>query len=254
MKNFKDFLKNKKIEYFDEISSTNTILKERAIKGEPENTIIVAEYQTAGRGRLGKTFFSPRGCGVYLSYLIKPDILAQDAVFITVAAAVAMVRALDEVLGIKTQIKWVNDIYYCDKKLCGILTESSIKPDGTLNFAVLGIGLNIKNPPCGYPKEFAYKTTNIENCAGKITNVQKCELFAAFINIFDSIFLDKERKFIKEYKEASCLINREIEILSGKHSGTARVIDIDDNANLVVEKSDGTKISLSSGDVSIKLG
>ena len=121
MKDFEKFLKNKKIEYFEEISSTNTILKERAVKGEPENTIIVAEYQTAGRGRLGKTFFSPRGCGVYLSYLIKPDIQAQDAVYITVAAAVAMVRALNKVLGIKTQVKWVNDIYYCDKKLCGIL-------------------------------------------------------------------------------------------------------------------------------------
>ncbi len=254
MKDFKKFLKNKKIEYFKEISSTNTILKERAVKGEPENTIIVAEYQTAGRGRLGKTFFSPRGCGVYLSYLIKPDILAQDAVYVTVAAAVAMVRALNKVLGIKTQIKWVNDIYCCDKKLCGILTESSINTDGTLNFAVLGIGLNIKNPPCGYPEEFAYKTTNIENITGEITNTQKCELFASFINIFDSIFLDKERKFIKEYKEASCLINREIEILSGKHSGTARVIDIDNNANLVVKKADGTTVSLSSGDVSIKLG
>lgn len=254
MKDLNEFLKNKRVEYFDEISSTNTILKERAVRGEPENTIIVAEYQTAGRGRLGKSFFSPRGCGVYLSYLIKPDIRALDAVFITVAAAVAMVRALDEVLGIKTQIKWVNDIYYCDKKLCGILTESSINPDGRLNFAILGIGLNIKNPPCGYPEEFAYKTTNIENITGKITNSQKCDLFASFINIFDSIFLDKERKFIKEYKEASCLINREIEILSGEHSDTAKVIDIDDNANLVVEKTDGTKISLSSGDVSIKFG
>ncbi len=252
MKDLHKFLQNKKIEYFDEISSTNTVLKERATKGEEENTILVSEYQTAGRGRLGKSFFSPQGCGVYLSYLIKPHIPAKDAVFITVAAAVAMARALSDVLDINTQIKWVNDIYFQDKKLCGILTESSISPDGTLNYAVLGIGINITTPPEGYPREFAYKTTNIENIIGTITSEQKCRLLAAFINNFDNIFCDKEKNYVKEYKEASCLLGREIEILSDEHRGTGIATDIDTNANLIVEKSDGTVVSLCSGDVSIK--
>ena len=252
MKNLEKFLKNKKIEYFDSVSSTNTLLKERAQKGEPENTIIVTEHQTQGRGRLGRTFFSPKGCGIYLSYLIKPEIAADDASFITVAAAIAMVRALRDVLNIETQIKWVNDIYSGDKKLCGILTESAFFPDGKLNYAVLGIGINIKTPPDGYPEEFAYKTTNLENITMKIQNNQKCELMAAFINNFDILFCDKERKYIKEYKEASCLLGREIEILSGQHKGDAIAVDIDENANLVVKKNDGTQVSLSCGDVSIR--
>lgn len=187
-----------------------------------------------------------------MSYLIRPDIAAESALFITVVAAIAMIRALREILNINAQIKWVNDIYFQDKKLCGILTETSVKPDGMLDYAVLGIGINIKTPADGYPSEFAYKTTNIENITGPIAPRQKCELLACFINNFDIIFCDKERNFIKEYKEASCLMNREIEILSGEHKGFATAIDIDNNANLIVKKPDGSIASLYSGDVSIK--
>ncbi len=242
---------NKKIEYFEQITSTNTVLKERAQKGEDENTILISEFQTAGRGRLGKTFFSPKGCGVYLSYLIKPDILASDAVFITVAAAVAMVFALKRVFDIDTKIKWVNDIYYNDKKLCGILTEGSILNDGKLAFAVLGVGINIKNPPGGYPDDFAYKTTNLEEITDVVNDDKKWQLVGEFINIFDNIFSDKEKKYIKEYKEYSCLIGKEIEILSGEHKGFAAVKDIDEQARLIVEKNHKT-YALDSGDVSIK--
>ena len=241
----------KKIEYFDEISSTNTVLKQRAAQGEESNTILISEYQTQGRGRLGKSFFSPRGCGVYLSYLIKPDILATDSVFITVAAAVAMVKAIKKVFLIDTKIKWVNDIYYGDKKLCGILTEGALTPSGKLDYAVLGIGINIKNPPDGYPEEFSYKTTNLEAVTGEITDDKKHRLVAEFINEFDIIFNDNKRSYIKEYKEASCIIGRKIEILSGEHKGFAKAVDIDDDASLIVELPTGETALISSGDVSI---
>lgn len=242
---------NKKIEYFKEITSTNTVLKERALLGESENTILISEFQTAGRGRLGKTFFSPHGCGVYLSYLIKPDIKPCDAVFITVAAAVAMTRAIHNVLGINTQIKWVNDIYYNGKKLCGILTEGGISSSGKLAYAVLGLGINIKTPPEGYPEEFSYKTTNIEEIAGKIDDSKKWQLIGEFINIFDKVFSDKTMSYIKEYKERSCLIGKEIEILSGEHKGFGKAVDIDDSARLIVE-TNGKVYAIDSGDVSIR--
>ena len=242
---------NKKIEYFEEITSTNTVLKERASKGEQKNTILISEFQTAGRGRLGKTFFSPKGCGAYLSYLIKPDMYAKDAVFITVAAAVAMKRALKKVFDIDTQIKWVNDIYFKNKKLCGILTEGSILNNKKLAFAVLGVGINIKNPPFGYPDDFAFKATNLEEIKGTISDEEKWQLIGEFINIFDNIFFDKDRSYIKEYIEASCLIGKEIEILSGEHKGFAIAKTIDENARLIVEKDNKT-FTLDSGDVSIK--
>lgn len=241
----------KKIEYHEMITSTNTVLKERAQKGESENVVLLSEFQTAGRGRLGKTFFSPKGCGIYLSYLIRPDIAATDATFITVAAAVALKRAFFDILNIETQIKWVNDIYYQDKKLCGILTEAGYTRDGKIDYAVLGVGINVKNPPFDYPEDFAYKTTNIERISGIPDEDTKCYLVASFLNNFDKIFADKTKSYMKEYKEASCIIGKEIEILSGKYKGYAKAIDIDENANLVVSLPDET-VALSSGDVSIR--
>lgn len=247
------YLNEKKtVKYFEKITSTNTVLKELAKNGEPENTILISEYQTEGRGRFKKTFFSPSGCGVYLSYLLRPEIKPKDSVFITIAAAVSMVRAIDKVFNVKTQIKWVNDIYYNGKKLCGILTEGKISNENTLSYAVLGVGLNIKTPPNGYPADFAYKTTNLEKISGEISDDKKWKLAAEFINNFDKVFSDKSFSYVKEYKEASCITGREIEILSGEHKGLARVIDIDDRARLIVKK-DGKIILLDSGDISIRI-
>lgn len=245
------YLTNKKtIKYFDEITSTNTVLKEMAEKGEKENTIFVSEYQTAGRGRFNKSFFSPKGCGIYLSYLIKPDITPFDSVFITVAAAVSMVRAINKVFNIKTKIKWVNDIYFNDKKLCGILTEGKISNENSLSYAVVGVGINIKTPSEGYPKDFSYKTTNLEEIVKTVDGEKKWQLVAEFINNFDKVFSDKSFSYVKEYKEASCIIGRNIDILSGPHKGKACVLDIDEKARLVVKKGNDT-ILLDSGDVSI---
>ncbi len=247
------YLKLKKnIEYFDEISSTNTVLKKRAQSSDDENTVLISEFQTEGRGRLGKSFFSPRGCGIYLSYLIRPQILPKDAVFVTVAAAVAARRAFSEVLHIDTQIKWVNDIYYDNKKLCGILTEAGMSKGEFLDYVVVGIGINIKNPPEGYPEEFSYKTTNIERIIGVIDEDTKSRLIASLLNNFDEVFSDKTFAYVKEYKEASCIIGKEIEILSGEHQGYAKAVDIDNDANLKVLLPDGSYAHLSSGDVSIR--
>jgi len=252
LEKLKKYLKSsKKVKYFDEISSTNTVLKEMAQKGASENTILISEYQTQGRGRLGKSFFSPKGCGIYLSYLLKPESTPDNAQFLTVAAAVAIRRALISVLNIKTEIKWVNDIYFDNKKLCGILTEAGISSSGSLDYAILGIGLNIKTPECGYPEEFSYKTTNLESIKGQITEEKKWQLTAEFINIFDEIWEDKNRFYVEEYKEASCIIGKEIEILSGEYKGFAKAVDIDNNANLIVELKCGKTVALGTGDVSI---
>ena len=246
---------DKNIQYFDVLDSTNTALKKMAQEGAYEGTVLVTEMQTQGRGRLGKTFFSPKGCGIYFSLLLRPKCKAQDACLITIGAAVAVRRALLKLFKLDTQIKWVNDIYHKGKKLCGILTESSVDATSdSLHFAVLGIGLNIKTPKEGYPEEFAFKTTNLTETGVCLSNDFKNQLIGEILNQFDNIYQQlNEKTYLEEYKAASCLLGQKINILSGQHAGEATALDIDTDANLVVRLPDGSIKKLSSGDVSIAL-
>ena len=137
-----------------EVTSTNTLLKAQAEQGAPEGTVLIAESQTAGKGRLGRHFTSPPGTGIYFSLLLRPHCTAEKSLFITTTAAVAVCEAIEQVTGLNPQIKWVNDIYLNEKKVCGILTEASVDfENGGLNWAVLGIGINIAVPKEGFPEE-----------------------------------------------------------------------------------------------------
>lgn len=238
----------------DMIPSTNTALKALAAKGIPEGTVLATEHQTMGRGRLGKRFYSPAGCGLYFSLLLRPKIPPEQCVFITVAAAVAVRRAMSKLFSIETQIKWVNDIYYGNKKFCGILTEAAISPNGQLAYAVLGIGLNLLPPPDGYPEEFAYKTTNLTEMGLTLSDDIRSLLLSEILNEFRALYPKLSKKtYLSEYRDASCVIGKDIEILTGPYTGPAKALDIDENANLIVLLPDGRSIPLSSGDVSIHL-
>ena len=240
--------------YKDSTDSTNTDVKKLAENGASEGTLVISEHQTAGRGRLGKTFYSPKGCGLYFSLLLKPQIAPSNAYLLTVAAAVSMKRAIFHIFDKETQIKWVNDIYFNGKKFCGILTESAIEKSASLKYAVLGIGINIYPPENGYPEEFAYKTTNLKEFTDSFPDDFKNKLLSKFLEEFFSIYENLENKeYVKEYRDSSCVTGKEIEILSGEHKGYASAIEIDDDANLLVKLKNGEIVSLSSGDISIRL-
>ena len=137
------------------VTSTNTLLKQAAENGAPEGTVLVAEEQTAGRGRLGRSFYSPAGTGVYFSLVLRPAFSAAESSLITTCAAVAAAGAMEEISGHPTQIKWVNDIYTAGRKVCGILTEAAIDMEsGGLQYAVLGIGINLLKPENDFPEEY----------------------------------------------------------------------------------------------------
>ena len=138
------------------ISSTNTVLKALAADGAGANLALVAEHQTAGRGRMGRSFCSPSGTGLYFSLLLRPKVPAAEAMSITACAAVAVSRTIEELTGRSTRIKWVNDILIGQKKVCGILTEAGIDAEtGMLRYAVIGVGINVREPEGGFPPEIA---------------------------------------------------------------------------------------------------
>lgn len=247
-----DELKSKiKIQVLEKTTSTNTLVKERASEND-EGFVVVAGEQTAGRGRMGRSFFSPGDSGVYMSLLLKPEIKPEDAVQITTAAAVSVCRALDS-LGVKgSKIKWVNDVFVGNKKVCGILTESSFSlENGMLDFAVLGVGINIYESAEGFPEE-------IKNIAGAVWSEQKENLRNRFIALFLNEFFDfynsiSSKKHLNEYKERSFVLGREVTVVQGEETEIAKAIDIDKNCNLVVESKDGTTKNLYFGEISVRL-
>lgn len=246
-----DLKKKIKLQVLDKATSTNTLVKELASEND-EGFMIVAGEQTAGRGRMGRSFFSPGDSGVYMSLLLKPEINPEDAVQITTAAAVAVCKALN-CLGVYGQeIKWVNDIYIGNKKVCGILTESSFNSENKkLDFAVLGVGINIYESAEGFPDE-------IKNIAGAVFSERKQDLrngfIAAFINEFFSYYkVLSSKNHMKEYKEKNFVLGKEINIIQGENIRIGKAIDIDENCNLVVELPDGRTEKLYSGEISVRV-
>lgn len=234
-----------------EVTSTITVLKELAEKGEPEGTVLIAQRQTAGKGRQGRSFFSPKNMGLYLSILLRPKFTAEQSLFITTAAAVATAKAIEAVSDKKAEIKWVNDVYVDNKKVCGILTEASIDfESGGLQYAVLGIGVNVKEPEGGFPDELKdiatalYKGDPPEQTRSKLA----AEIISSFFEFYQNL---EDKAFMQEYRERSFLTGRDIVFTMGNQSTSGTVIGIDDDARLVVRLEDGTEERYMTGEVSL---
>lgn len=235
---------------YDTLPSTNTLAKELGEAGAAEGTVVIASHQTAGKGTRGRSFYSPDATGLYMSVLLRPTMHAKDALLITTAAAVAVCRAVERLSAKQPLIKWVNDVYCDGKKVCGILTESSLKTGSAmLDYAVLGVGVNVSPPTSGFPKD-------IEQIAGTVfdTPTDVSPLAALILDEFFSLYTALgERRFVREYRERSCLLGREITVCNGGDTAKTVALDIDDDCRLVVRYENGEVVSLSSGDVSVRL-
>lgn len=238
--------------YFLEIDSTNRYLKELAAAGAPEGTVVIANKQSAGRGRLGRSFFSPEEKGIYMSILLRPEIELQRSVLITSMAAVAVARAVEKVSGIPAQIKWVNDIFIHQKKVCGILTEAGINAEtGSLDYAVLGIGINVGSME--FPEELQNIATSVSNECGR--EVSKEELTEKVLKELEGLYPTLwDGSFLKESKARSILLGKEISVLDAEVPGgayQAKAVELDDMGHLVIER-DGRREVLNSGEVSVR--
>ena len=241
-----------KVIVLDDIDSTNNYLKKLAEDGEKENTVVIAKHQSGGKGRMGRSFFSPKS-GLYMSILLRPNFSAEKSLFITTATAVAVSDAIDSLSDKSSSIKWVNDVFIDSKKVCGILTEASIDFEtGGLSYAVVGLGVNLYHPADGFPED-------IKNIAGtvfdsEISGDEKAKFAAEIINGFFNIYNNFENSdFMKRYKSKSFILGKKINVIKGDKKIPATAIDIDDEARLLVEYETGERESLFSGEVSIKL-
>ncbi len=236
------------LEVYEETDSTNRIAKELAAAGAEEGTLVLAKRQTGGKGRLGRSFFSPEG-GIYMSMILRPMIPAERALLITTCAAVAVARAIERVCGVKAGIKWVNDIFVDGKKVCGILAEAGLNPDSDIpDYVVLGIGINVKKQQV--PEELQEIVGCLEDAGQSVLNE---DLIATVWEEFDELYRNLSTAvFMEEYKERSILLGREVTVLATEGDYRAVVTDIDTEGHLVIERN-GREEILSSGEVSVRL-
>ena len=230
------------------VGSTNVEARRRAIEGAPEGTVIVAEEQTAGKGRPGKTFFSPAGTGLYLSVVLRPELAVDCAQFLTTAAAVAGAQAIEEVTGRQALIKWVNDIFCDGRKVAGILTEGSVDMEsGCFEYAVLGIGVNVKPPTGGFPSGIADIAGSV--CDDEVSAVRNA-LAAAFLQRFWSLYQNvSEAPFHAEYRRRCFIIGQPVVVTLNGSRVRARAVDLTRDFKLVIELPDKSRRELAYGEV-----
>lgn len=241
----------RKIICFREIDSTNNYAKKIAHENAEHGTAVISEIQTAGKGRMGRTFVSPSNTGIYISIILKNSLNAETAQLITSCAAVSVCQAIDKVCGTDTQIKWVNDIFLNGKKICGILTEASMSFEtGTLDYAVIGIGINVFSVKNTFSDELLKIASSIEDECGVKTD--RSQLCAEILNFLEENLKSLEnRNFISEYKKRSCITGNYVIVTKGGSERQAFAFDIDDNACLKVRYDDGSEEALNSGEARI---
>ena len=239
------------IYYFDSIDSTNTKAKELAEEGHPGGTLVVADRQTAGKGRRGRSWESPSGIGIFMTLMLKPEINPNNASMLTLVAAMATTRAIRRVTGVPAMIKWPNDIVMNGKKVCGILTEMSAQFD-YINHIVIGIGINVHNEE--FPKEIAQTASSLYVESGQ--HIHRASLIEAFLEEFEDVYAEYLKTedmegLVKEYD--SMLVNRgrQVRVLDPKEPFEGKAMGITKKGELIVDTWESRKL-VSSGEVSVR--
>ena len=225
------------------IDSTNTQMKKLAINGGKNHSVIVSEEQSAGRGRFGRSFYSPAQKGVYMSVLLKTGDSLQNATMITIKTAVAVRRAIAKLYDIEVAIKWVNDLYYRGKKVCGILSEAiSDFESGMIEAIIIGIGINVSTD--NFPLEIASIATSLG-----LQEANRNQFIAEILNQLFAIIDEDFKLVLNEYRMASCVLHKQITFNQKGEQFTGLVREINDLGNLVVS-SNGAEMVLTAGEVS----
>lgn len=240
------------LHWYTSIDSTNNEAKRLARAGAPHGTVLIAEHQTAGRGRLGRSFSSASGMGVYLSVILRPDCPAPALMHLTCSVAVAVCDAIEQVSGLRPGIKWTNDLVFEKKKLGGILTELS-PGSSTVDYAVVGVGINCLQQTKDFSPELQSIATSLSAVTGQ--PIDPCRLAAAMITALehmDRSLLTEKEALMEAYKRDCITLGKEVVVIQSGQSCAGTAMDLDDNGGLIVCFSDGSVRTVTSGEVSVR--
>lgn len=236
--------------YLPEVDSTNQEVK-RIASNYPDGTVVVAEYQTAGKGRLGRIWSSPKGTGLWFSILLKPEITPNQIAGITLACGLGVCRAIRKYTGLNALIKWPNDIIIGNKKICGILTEMKAEAN-RISYAIAGIGINVNTTE--FEEDIKHKATSLSVEANKA--IDRAELFKEIMvyleKSFDDYFSKPDGAISDEYIKLCATLGRNVTVTRGNTIFNGRAVGVEATGDLLVEASDGTTIQVSSGEVTVQ--
>lgn len=234
----------------EEATSTNDELAYLARNGEKEVTVMLAESQTGGKGRMGRTFHSPKGNGIYMSILLRPSFLPDDCNLLTPMTAVAAVKAIEEVFKIKTDIKWVNDIYHNGKKVAGILTKAAFSSQNKTDYVIVGIGINLTEPEGGFNEEIKDIASALRK---EVTYTERDRLVGVFLREFLSYYNDMPKlTFSEEYKNRLLYIGEKITVREKENLYEATVTGTDERLRLKVRTENGEEKTLYTEEITIR--
>ena len=239
--------------WFDSIDSTNTRARELARQGAPHGTVLIADHQTGGRGRRGRSFHSPAGSGIYMSVILRPHCAPQQIMHLTCAAAVAMCDAVESAVGFRPGIKWTNALVCGKRKIAGVLTELGFDNRGNVDFAVIGIGINCCQQEADFPEDIRSIAGSLTSISGQ--SIDRAVVAAAMMDALyrmDAELLTGKAHILNRYRKDCITLGKEISLVRGEEIRHGTALDIDDAGALIVRFPDGTAEAVNSGEVSVR--
>lgn len=239
--------------FLPQVDSTNDYLKKLAAQGAPHGTAVLSDHQTGGHGRRGRSFLSPPGVGLYLSILLRPQRPPTRLMHLTCAAGVAMCNAIEKSAGFRPGIKWTNDIVYGRRKLGGILTELRLNPQGLVDYAIVGIGINCCQNPPDFPPEIRDVAGSLSMVTGKA--VDRFRVAAAELDALYAMscgLLTDQDAMLSQYRRDCITIGQEVSLVRGDEVRHGKALDVDGEGALVVLFPDGHAEAVNSGEVSVR--
>jgi len=241
------------IHYFPTINSTNDHLRQLARNGAPHGTAVIADHQTGGHGRRGRSFHSPEGMGIYLSILLRPNCKPAELMHLTCATAAAMCDAVEHATLLRPGIKWTNDLVYGKRKLGGILTELGFTSAGNLDYAIIGIGINCCQREEDFPPEIRDIAASLSMVTGK--EIHRSYVAASMLEALwkmDTTLLSGKDEMLQAYRRSCVTINQDVVLVRGEEKRYGHAVDIDSEGALVVIFRDGSTEAVNSGEVSVR--
>lgn len=239
--------------YLEETDSTNVRLEQMAKEGAPHGTVLLADRQSAGRGRLGRSFLSKGGVGIYMSVLLRPNCTPMELMHLTCATGVYMCDAVEKAVGLRPQIKWTNDLVMGKRKLAGILTKLGLKPGGRVDWAIVGVGINCCQTLQDFPPELQATAGSLRMALQE--PVDRAKVAAAMMEGFqkmDEDLLSRQAEILKQYRLDCITIGQDISLVRGEETRYGHALDVDEEGALVVRFPDGHLETVNSGEVSVR--